>query len=581
MAEVVFNYNETQKKIKCNKEDLMKDICQKFSKEGSIDTSKMLLLYKGNKIDPSAKFIEQAKDDDKNKLRLSIACVQLKNNRQSIKLDKTQKEVIQSKNTKHKRDSIKKSKVGISTNDTMRKSLIKKVDINDPPTKEINLQNDFNTLSDYFRTYSCEIDLVQAQEQNMSNQLNYCPTLVVNNDRNFTQGDPSPNIPNMPNNNTNNIPVIPKSEKILTLEKEMNEIEIKFENINNKIKETIDTLNHINENLNQFYEITYDKINNLEMVEKDDEIINNIKNIIVNYEQFINDINKSIINNQISHVSESFNKLMSTYINTNQDIIKYKINEGDKKIKIFSQNFVYNNWDNCKIIYQDKEYPLTEYFNLENINLQKNEKILELKLKIFRDMKDISFMFGDCSSLISISKKLSWNPNCITSLKGMFAGCSSLISLPDLSEIKTNKIRNMRGVFAGCESLVSLPDISKWNTDNVTDMQYMFNNCYNLKTIPNISKWNTNNVTDMQYMFCNCKSLIALPDISRWNVKKVTNMQSIFEGCTSLFSLPNINKWDLGKKVDMRNMFNKCKRTLRIPLKFKKFLTTYNKLESA
>ena len=58
--------------------------------------------------------------------------------------------------------------------------------------------------------------------------------------------------------------------------------------------------------------------------------------------------------------------------------------------------------------------------------------------------------------------------------------------------------------------------------------------------------------------------------------KKVTSVQGIFEGCSSLFSLPNISKWDLQKNTDMKNMFNKCKKTLRIPLKFKKYIT-YNK----
>ena len=319
-------------------------------------------------------------------------------------------------------------------------------------------------------------------------------------------------------------------------------------------------------------------MSNFELVQKDDQIINDIKDIITYYERFINDINKSTQDNRISNISEAFSKIMGAYKETHKDIIKYKINKGDEKVRIFSANFVLNNWDSCQIICEDKEYPLTEYFDLKNY--KSNDKILEIKLKIIRDMKDISFMFSDCSSLISISKLLTWNTDNIISMKGMFAGCSSLVSLPDLSLIKTNKVRNFRGIFAGCESLVSLPNISKWNTDSVTDMQYMFNNCYSLKTLPDISRWNTSNVTDMRYMFCNCRSLIALPDISRWNIKKVTNMQSIFEGCSGLFSLPNINKWELGKKVDMRNMFNKCKRTLRIPLKFKKCLTAYNKLES-
>ena len=586
MAEVIFNFNGVQTKIKCNKDDLMKNICHKYEKENSIDTNNILLLYKGSKINPNAKFIEQANEEDKNRMRLSIVCVELRNRKEkkSIKIDKP-KDNNMRKSVKNKkdnirssiRDSIAKDKLAKSQNNNeIRKSIKKKVEINDSPKKEPNFDNDFSIFSDYFRTYSCEIDLTNPNNQNLinsniyDNNLNYNQTLVENNnDRNFTQ--------------TNNIlidkklPTKPR-KTIESIEKEMNEFEIKFENINNKIKEIINSLNQISENINEFYEETCDKMSNLELVQKDDQIIDNIKDIISYYERFINDINKSMQDNKISNISESFNKIMGTYKNTHKDIIKYKINKGDEKVRIFSANFVLNNWDSCQIICEDKEYPLTEYFDLKNY--KSNDKILEIKLKIIRDMKDISFMFSDCSSLISISKLLTWNTDNIISMKGMFAGCSSLVSLPDLSLIKTNKVRNFRGIFAGCESLVSLPNISKWNTDSVTDMQYMFNNCYSLKTLPDISRWNTSNVTDMRYMFCNCRSLIALPDISRWNIKKVTNMQSIFEGCSGLFSLPNINKWELGKKVDMRNMFNKCKRTLRIPLKFKKCLTAYNKLES-
>jgi predicted RNase H-like nuclease (RuvC/YqgF family) len=125
----------------------------------------------------------------------------------------------------------------------------------------------------------------------MVNQLNYCPTLIENNDRNFTQAGTMTNIPNRPTL-SNNISIRPNRKKIESIEKEMKELEIKFESINNKIKEVIDTLNQINENINRFYETTYDKMNNSEMVEKDEEIINDIKDTIYDYEQFINDINK-------------------------------------------------------------------------------------------------------------------------------------------------------------------------------------------------------------------------------------------------------------------------------------------------
>ena len=49
----------------------------------------------------------------------------------------------------------------------------------------------------------------------------------------------------------------------------------------------------------------------------------------------------------------------------------------------------------------------------------------------------------------------------------MFGFCSSLLSLPDFSKWNPNNITNMFGMFYFCSSLLSLSDISKWNTNNV------------------------------------------------------------------------------------------------------------------
>ena len=69
---------------------------------------------------------------------------------------------------------------------------------------------------------------------------------------------------------------------------------------------------------------------------------------------------------------------------------------------------------------------------------------------------------------------------------------------------------NMSYMFFNCSSLLSLPNISKWNTNNVTNMSYMFYGCWKLSSFPDISKWNTNNVTNMSEMFHGCKSLLSL-----------------------------------------------------------------------
>ena len=73
---------------------------------------------------------------------------------------------------------------------------------------------------------------------------------------------------------------------------------------------------------------------------------------------------------------------------------------------------------------------------------------------------------------------------------------------------------SMSYIFSECSSLLSLPDISNWNTFNVNDMRYMFSECSSLSSLPDISKWNTFNVKDMNFMFSECSSLSSLPDIS-------------------------------------------------------------------
>ena len=65
----------------------------------------------------------------------------------------------------------------------------------------------------------------------------------------------------------------------------------------------------------------------------------------------------------------------------NQSIsLIYKISKDDPKIKIFGKDFINHNNKKCKIIYQNKEFELKEYFDVNN-NKNKDEKI-EIKLVI-------------------------------------------------------------------------------------------------------------------------------------------------------------------------------------------------------
>ena len=58
----------------------------------------------------------------------------------------------------------------------------------------------------------------------------------------------------------------------------------------------------------------------------------------------------------------------------------------------------------------------------------------------------------------------------------------------------------MSYMFYECSSLLSLPDISNWNTNYVTNMSFMFYRCSCLSSLPDISNWNTEKNIDMRAM---------------------------------------------------------------------------------
>ena len=254
--------------------------------------------------------------------------------------------------------------------------------------------------------------------------------------------------------------------------------------------------------------------------------------------------------------------------------IRYKINEGNIKIKIFDNQFVKNNTYNyfnsfvfphwsLKIECEGKEYPLTAYFELKNYS--KSKEILEIYLKNINNITNMSHMFEDCSSLLLVPDICKMDTSKITHMENMFYECSSLKSLPDISKWDTSKVTNMGLMFSNCTSLISLPDISKWNTSKVKDFSAMFSNLKLLKTIPDISKWNTSKAKKMQFMFVGCSSLISLPDISGWDTSRVENLAGLFNKCSSLWSIPDISKWNISKVTDIQGIFSNCSSLLSLP----------------
>ena len=81
--------------------------------------------------------------------------------------------------------------------------------------------------------------------------------------------------------------------------------------------------------------------------------------------------------------------------------------EPSKEIKIFCENFVINNKDKCLILFENKFFPLKEYFFLDD-DKSDNEifGIILLELDIISNK---SFMFHECTSLFEFSLNINLN----------------------------------------------------------------------------------------------------------------------------------------------------------------------------
>ena len=146
-----------------------------------------------------------------------------------------------------------------------------------------------------------------------------------------------------------------------------------------------------------------------------------------------------------------------------------------------------------------------------------NKDTFKLLICLDKNIEDISYIFYECESLISIdyyqiNNKLDGIDKELNSLSyesetnqyylnnnenlndsNIYLENSNVIStILKVSEQKNanlfsskenfqfsfplsfNRITNMSNMFYGCNSLISLPDISKWNTSNVKSMSDMF-----------------------------------------------------------------------------------------------------------
>ena len=252
----------------------------------------------------------------------------------------------------------------------------------------------------------------------------------------------------------------------------------------------------------------------------------------------------------------------------------------NKYIVLFGEDYIKRLKKKCNVIINEKEYETGTEIDVKKFEKYIiNEKLENLEVILKEEpLKDISFMFAGCKSLIEVNL-LSFNTQNVTNLSYMFAGCENLIKL-HLSTFNTKNVTNMSSMFAACKSLTEL-DLSSFNTKNVTDMSCMFAGCKNLikldlssfntqnttnisnifsgcvsLTKVNLSSFNTQNVISMSCMFAGCQNLIKL-DLSSFNTQNITKKSYIFAGCDNLIKIKrkNLNKIKNDLKLNKSKLY--------------------------
>ena len=370
MAKVEFNYKGIKTVIQCLEDEKMEEIFKKFCSKVNININNIYFLYSGNKINSELTFAQIINETDKERKIISILVDELNLehlNNSSITIKSNFpicpdcKEIVTFDIYEHKiKLQCKNGHINyfcLNEYEEYRKLNIDKIcyeQSNKSISSSLSCENELcllcsykqdkinNKINNFSKNYICEIH----------NELfiSYCEDCKINICMKCMKEHK--------NHNHNIIyywDILPdKNDLLQKLEEFKNEIDIYKEDI----EDLIDKLNNVKEKFEILYNIYYNMINNYDDKFRNYEIFTNLNSI--NNNKIIEDLKKI---NEIKLINNKINDIIKLYEKTNyyEMDIEYEFKKG-KKIKIFGNEFVDNNFDNCSIIFENEEYDLSTYF---------------------------------------------------------------------------------------------------------------------------------------------------------------------------------------------------------------------------
>ena len=507
MIQIEFDYNQIKTVIQANLTDTFQDAINKYTQKALLDPKTLCFLANGKVLDPKKTVESQTSKLNKENNIIKVIVNQIDKEKDESVYVKSKDIIcptcnescrIKIENYKIKLyDCINNHINIINIKDFQDKQ---KINISNITCEECNIKNKGNTYNnEFYKCLTCNKNiclLCKNKHESNHNLINYEQKNYICQKHNgffnkyctqckcnlcFLCDEEHIDHETILFNN-----IIPKINEIKNQLLEIKKIiELFKDNINdivnklNGISLTMDLYYQINNDIINNYDIrniNYDIIENINMININNELIEKLKNIneiknindkIYNIFDLYDKIN--IINDDIKQIDPKNNKELSKDNNDKLNIIKekeiknelskndipsnnnklnemtiiYKIDKNKEKLKIFGDDFVKNNKNNCYLLINGKKIDLCSEIN---INEEQKEN-LEIKL------------------------------------------------------IETKIITDMNSMFNSCSSLQSLPDISKWDTKNVTDMSYMFKGCSSLQSLPDISIWDINKNLERDSMF--------------------------------------------------------------------------------
>ena len=477
MVEIIFNYNNIETLIQANFNDSFNTITHKFIIKSQLDINNIYFVSNGQIISNNQKIKNMMNKSEKLNKRKIILVLSINSNITNDNTDMIKsKDIIcpeckeiciyDIKDYKIKLYGCKNGHIidKIKLDEFNNKQKIDIAQIVCDKCKNISKSNSFN--NEFFICYECKMNLCplcKSIHDKAHTIINYDNKNYICNKHNEILFKYCKNCKIdlcfqciFEHKNHELISYENELIDIKELRKKMNNLNMIINKFKLNLEEIINKLKKLKDNLDIYYNINNNLLNNYEINKnRNYNLLLSLKNIDADIDS---EINKFTYEYSYGY---NLNKLLYLYTEINEenlDIeIQYKPNNNNEeveeneenkkeKLKIFGKKFIKNNFDKCKIIYDNKEYDLCEYFDDIDNEYNSNE-IIKIKLKGYNNIMDMS---------------------------EMFSYCKSLFSLLNISKLNTSNVINMTEMFYSCESLSSLPDISKWNTSNVIDMSWMF-----------------------------------------------------------------------------------------------------------